>query len=79
MLHKMQWQIKQDIFHEYSKNYKWPSKGDVIEWTESAWENIEPGPLDKVVMEFHIHAYDWDDDDAYYSPLYGGVDINSDF
>ena len=75
----MQKQIKEGIFHEGSRNYKCPSKADVIEWTEKAWENIAPSHLVNVAVKCYMHPDDLDDDVADYGPLHGGVDINTDF
>ena len=75
----MQKQIKEGIFHEGSRNYKCPSKADVISWTESAWDNISPSHLVNVAVKCYMHPDDLDDDVADYGPLHGGVDINNDF
>ena len=73
-------QIKQGISHEDSRNCKCPSNGDVIEWTEAAWGNIQPSHLVEVEIKCYMHPDDLEDDVAEYGPLYGGgVDINSDF
>ena len=72
--------FQQGIFYEDSRNYKCASKGDVIECTEAAWENIQPSHLVEVTIKCYMHPDDLDDDVAEYGPLYGGgVDINSDF
>ena len=74
----MQNSIKQGHFHQNSKNYKPPSKADLIKWTLDAWDNIDCGMLEKVARKCYMSPYDLDDDMEIYGPLHAGVDINAD-
>ena len=60
----MQKQIKEEIFHGGSKNYKCPNKADVIECTENAWSNIQSSHLVDVAIKCYMHPDDLDDDVA---------------
>ena len=66
------------IFIRIQKNYKPPSKADLIKWTLDAWDNIDCGMLEKVARKCYMSPYDLDDDMEIYGPLHAGVDINAD-
>ena len=69
---------KQMLFHESSKNYKPPSKADLIKWTLDAWDKIDSDMLERVAKKCYMSPHDLDDEMEIYGPLDVGVDINSD-
>ena len=71
----MQNAIKNGLFHKNSKNYKPPSKADLITWTLAAWDKIDSDMLEKVARKCYISPYDLDEEMEIYGPLHVGVDI----
>ena len=74
----MQKAIKNGLFHKNSKNYKPPSKADLITWTLAAWDELDSDMLEKVARKCYKSPYDLDEEMGIYGPLHVGVDINSD-
>ena len=76
-MHEHQNSIKQGLFHEKSKNYKAPSKGDLITWTLDAWDKIDSETLKKVAEKCYMSPDNLDDEMEIYGPLHAGVDIDA--
>ena len=74
----MQKAIKNGLFHKNSKNYKPPSKANLITWILAAWGELDIDMLENVVRKCYKSPYDLDEEMGIYGPLHVGVDINSD-
>ena len=74
----MQKALKNGLFHKNIKNYKPPSKVDLIIWTLAAWDELDSDMLEKVARKCYMSPNDLDDEMEIYCILHVGVDINSD-